>query len=371
MRLIIGRRVLARFFCYLFIAISIVCSAHAEDRIKVGVPTALSGDAAALGVDIKNALTLMNERFGNNRYELIFEDERCDNREAVNVAHRLININKVRYALGFPCNSSMLATASIYERSKVLVITSSATSGDVLDVGKHIFRLFPSDIIGAKLLYQYMGKRHKRVGILTEQNEYPVMMDRSLKTENAKTNKPIEMISEEFRHGQPDLRTLLIRLISKKVDAIFVNANTETSFITLVKQLRELKYGGELYAAYLPGSAVVMKELGTDLNGFIYANLPLADNLVTAEGRELLKEFRTRFGEPQSGFSVVPTSFEAFRVFDLAIQSGKAPLEFLSETKFSGGFLPDFYFDEHGAVQGIKFEMQKIVDGKIVILPED
>ena len=126
------------------------------DKLKVGVPTALTGEAAPFGMDIKNALTLMDERFGGGKYELIFEDERCENRAAVSVAQKLINIDKVKYALGFPCNSTMLSTASIYDRAGVLVITSSATSGDVLDVGKSIFRLFPSDVAGATLLFDYI-----------------------------------------------------------------------------------------------------------------------------------------------------------------------------------------------------------------------
>jgi len=357
--------------CKLFLlAFIFSSSALADHQIKVGVSTALTGDAAPFGVDIKNALTLMNEKYGNGKYELIFEDEMCDNRTAANVANKLINIDKVKYVLGFPCNSTMLATASIYERSKVLVITSSATSGDVLDVGRHIFRLFPSDTAGAKLLYHYMAKHHKKIAILTEQNEYPVMMERTIKKENEKSTNPIELVTEEFVHGESDLRTVILKLIDKKVEGIFVNANTDTTFIPVVKQIRAMKYEGALYSAYLPGSAVVLKELGNEVNGFVYSNLPLADNLVTPKGKELLSEFRKRFGEPQSGFPVVPTSFEAFRVFDLAIQSGSDPVEYLSKNKFSGGFLPDFYFDEHGAVQGINFEMQKIVDGKIVVINE-
>ncbi len=92
--------------------------------IKVGVSTALSGDAIAHGTDIKNALTLMNDLIGAGKYKLIFEDERCDSRAAVNVAQKLIAVDKVRYALGFSCNSTLLATAPIYSRAGVVVITS-------------------------------------------------------------------------------------------------------------------------------------------------------------------------------------------------------------------------------------------------------
>lgn len=110
-------------FLWALLTFSVEAQESTQQRIKIGVPTALSGSAAALGNDIKNALTLMNERYGNGRYELIFEDERCDNRVAVSVAQKLINIDKVKYALGFPCNGTLLATASIYSRARVLVVT--------------------------------------------------------------------------------------------------------------------------------------------------------------------------------------------------------------------------------------------------------
>ena len=112
------------------------------------------------------------------------------------------------------------------------------------------------------------------------------------------------------------------------------------------------------------------KALGSALNGFVFSNLPLADELVSYSGKDLLSDFRKRFGEPQSGFPVVPISFEASRIFDLALNSGKEPVEFLASTKFTGGFVPSFHFDEHGAVQGINFQMQKVENNKLVLIKD-
>ena len=348
-------------------AASFPITALLAEPIKIGVPTALSGDAASFGIDIKNALVLANEKLGGGRYELIFEDERCASPAAVSVANKFISVDRIRYALGFPCNATLLATAAMYDRANVLVITSPANSGDVLDVGKHIFRLFPSNNMGAELLFHYMRKRHRKIAILTEQNEYPVMMQRTVIKANEKLAKPIEILTADFVHGISDVRTVLLKLIANNVEAIFLNANDDKSFIPVVRQIRALKFEGSLYSAYLPGSATVQRELGDQVNGFIFCNLPAADDLVTPAGRELLKAFRKRFGEPS--FPVVlPTAFESFRILDLAIRSGRDPVEFMHTTKFSGGFIPDYYFDEHGAVRGINFQLQKIEGEKVVVV---
>lgn len=352
----------------LLVCLALASHALAQEKLKIGVPTALTGDAASFGLDIKNALTLMNDKFGNSRYELLFDDEKCTNSEAVTVAQRLINVEHVRYALGFPCNQSLLATASIYDRAGVTVITSSATSGDVLDIGSHIFRLFPSDVGGAELLYKYIGPRHRHLAIITEQTEYPVLMDRSIRKANSDSQGALKISSYEFIHGSTDLRTLLLSAIKKGADAFFVNTNTDTSFIPVVQQLKALGYSGARYGAYIPASQVVLTALGSDMNGFLFANLPMAEELMTQSGKELMAEFKKRYGEPQSGFPVVPITFEAFRALDLALQSGKNPRDYLAETKFSGGYLPAWHFDPHGAVQGIGFQMQKIESGKVVTI---
>ena len=63
----------------LMILLITIVSAHhvaAQERVKIGVSTALSGDAATYGLDIKDALLFANEKLTDNSYELVFEDDR-------------------------------------------------------------------------------------------------------------------------------------------------------------------------------------------------------------------------------------------------------------------------------------------------------
>jgi len=349
-------------------------SCEAQDtkapQSSIGISTALTGSATALGLDMRNAITLVNETEGRPRYKLVFEDEQCDNTTAVTVAHKLIDRDKVRYVLGFPCNSSLLATAPLYSKANVVVVTSAATSGDVQDIGKGIFRLFPSDVNAAELLFRHIAKKEKRVGVLTEQNEFTVMMERVFRGENKRLGKPVQLVSEEFVHGETDLKGVLLRLLKGGIDGLYINANTDESFIAAMKQVKAMKFRGTIYSAYLPASEAPRRALGSALNGVVFVNLPQADDVVTESGKALLTEFRKRFGEPQSGFPIVPLTFEAYRVVDLAIQSGKNPSEFISSTTFTGGFIRDFHFDAQGAVHGIDLQIQKIDGGKVLQVRE-
>jgi ABC-type branched-subunit amino acid transport system substrate-binding protein len=194
------------------------------------------------------------------------------------------------------------------------------------------------------------------------------MMERSLRAANDRAGRPLDIVSDNFVHGDTDLKTTLLRLSNKDIEGIFINVNTDESFISAVKQLRAARYAGALYAVYLPASSVAQKALGKSLNGFIFSNLPLVDDLVSARGKGILQEFRQRYGEPRSGFPVAAVSFEAYRIFDLAISSGQDPSEFLKGKEFHDGYLPSYSFDEHGAVRGIDFEMQTILNEKVSVL---
>jgi branched-chain amino acid transport system substrate-binding protein len=112
--------------------------AQAQKEIKVGVSLALSGVGAPMSLDVKDGLLFSNSHYFQNKYKLIFEDDQCDNAQAITVAQKLINLDKVKYALGFLCNTTLLATAPIYRRAGTLVITAGASSGDQKGIGDKI-----------------------------------------------------------------------------------------------------------------------------------------------------------------------------------------------------------------------------------------
>lgn len=343
-----------------------VISAAFADEIPIGVPLPLTGDAAQSGEDIRNALLLANEMLGQGRYRLIIDDEKCENKDALTVANKLIAIDKVQYAIGFFCNSTLIATADVYQRAKVVVIASAST-GDIVDVGSHIFRLFPADVGCAQTLYRTIAKEHRRVTILTEQNEYPEMMERVLRRSNDASKEKIGVESFEYTHGQTDLRTLALKV--RNSEAVFVNSNTDPSFLSVMKQLHDQHYKGEIYSAYFGSSPAIRESLGPLIEGVKFCDLPALDELISPTGKAIMAEFRKRFGEPKSGFPVVPPALESFRLLDVAIRSGMPVQDYLHNRQVNDGILPPYRLDEHGAVQGIAFQMKAVKDGKVIVLP--
>jgi ABC-type branched-subunit amino acid transport system substrate-binding protein len=317
---------------------------------------------------MKNAITLANELFGNGKYELLIQDDQCSNKESISIARKFIDQDKVKYVTGFMCNQTLIASAPVYDRAGVLVFSGSGTSGDVHSLGKNNFRFFPADLFGATRLFNFINGKMKSLAILTEQSEYSVMMDRSFKKENEKNGSPLSIQSYQFAPSDKDLRTLLLKIKSLPVDAFYINADSDTSYMNIIKQLSAIGYSKPLYTVYLAGSEIALKEAPALNNSVIFSNLPKINALFSDQGRSIFEQYTKRFGESKCGFPVVPTTLESFRVLDLLISGKISEEELRSGKKISDGILPPYSFDDGGNIQGFEFEMQHIVNGKAELL---
>ncbi len=335
------------------------------DPIKVGVSVTLSGEAATFGTDMRNAIQLAQEDLGKDRYQLIVEDDRCLGKDAADVAHKFITIDKVAYAIGFGCNQVLLASAPIYQKAGVTVISGFGTSGDVTGLGDRIFRLFPADQHVVEAVYPYISERQSELGVITEENEYPELVRRTLLRLNSANPKPLKLVEESFKSDLTDLRPVLLKFKAKKLPALFLNPNAEPSFIRLIQQLEQIHYSPALYTVYWPGASVVQSTLGAKLNGIVFGNLPDDAKLLTKDGIGLLKRFRARFGEPNSVPNGVAFAYETLRLLDKALKSGQPVHEYLRTAKIDDGMIGSYSFDGDGAIVGLKPDLQQFRDGSI------
>ena len=65
------------------------------DTLKFGVMAPLTGDAAAYGLSVQKGIDLAKKNLGLD-VELIYEDSRCDAKEAVTAINKLISLDGVQ-----------------------------------------------------------------------------------------------------------------------------------------------------------------------------------------------------------------------------------------------------------------------------------
>ncbi|MGE0339893.1 MAG: ABC transporter substrate-binding protein [Xanthobacteraceae bacterium] len=102
----------------------------AQEAIRIGVVTPLSGTYAGIGQQVRWGLELaaaeINSAGGikGRKIELIFEDEEANPSVAVQKAEKLIQVNKVHFITGTVNSGSTLAVGQLAERSGVLIATT-------------------------------------------------------------------------------------------------------------------------------------------------------------------------------------------------------------------------------------------------------
>ena len=343
------------------LALVLCISLVAQAETTIGISTTLSGNASTYGIDVKNALLFANEKLANKKYTLIIEDDRCDGKTAATIAQKFVNIDKVEYVIGFACSSAMLASAPIYERSKVLALATSASAAEISNAGDYIFRTWPSDAHSAELLFEYVSQTHTVFGVLSEETEYAQGLLSGFLS--GIDDKKLEVLSENFLSGDSDYRTLLGKMRTKKIQGLFVNSQSERTFLAVLKQLRELRIEVPVYGVYWPGSSSFMKEAKELAEGIIYVDAPTVEEALSPAGMKVYEEYVEKFGPPLFSGTLFATTFEAFRALHLAIESGQEPKDFLYKAKFEGLF-GEYRFDRNGDIIGMPLLLKQIRNGK-------
>ena len=329
--------------------------------LKIGVSIPLSGESAIYGEDIRDFLNFANKNLAGSKYQLIFEDDKCNAKDATSAAQKLITVDKVKYAMGYACSSTIISTAQFYERAKIPVMVVYASSPRIRDLGEYIFRTYPSDALTGQLLASSIRDKYSLIGILSEETDYA----QDLKGELLKqlSGSKVQVVEENFLPNAADFRTQLLKLKSKNPEALFVDPQAEGTFANIMQQLAVVNWAPQIYGAYWPGSPSVQKLVGDKLNGTIYVDTPALTDILNSNGEAVLKSYKSAGGKIRTTEATFATSYEAFRALHQAIESKEDVKDYLLKTKWEGIFGP-WHFDEKGEIAGITLMLKKINNGK-------
>jgi branched-chain amino acid transport system substrate-binding protein len=160
-------------------AFALLAAGPALAEIKIGFNVPLTGFAAADGQSALNgaklAVAQANAAGGVNgtKIELVVYDDQASPKEAVPVATKLIEKDKVVGAVSGSYSGSTRAAAGIFQAGKVPYVVAYAIHPDITRSGNFVFRVSAMGEVqgrgGAKLVSN-LGK--KKVTLITVQNDF-------------------------------------------------------------------------------------------------------------------------------------------------------------------------------------------------------
>src|SRR3990172_4009199 len=140
--------------------------ADAQNPIKIGLPTVLSGGNAQYGIQAKRACQLfgkeVNARGGilGRPVEFIYEDTGADPATAVRKAQKLVEKDGVRVLTGTVLSSEALAVSAKCPEWKVILMSTINGAGALTakSYNRYFFRINTSGPMGARAVSLYLAE---------------------------------------------------------------------------------------------------------------------------------------------------------------------------------------------------------------------
>jgi len=345
--------------------------------VKIGFVAPFTGDAATYGEFALKAFKLGLEDFNtshpNLNFEVIYEDGKCDPKEAVAAANKLINVDGVRYIIGGFCSGETLAMAPIAESNKVIMLSPASGSPDITKAGDYIFRNLASDDYTAKTLAKIaIANGDKQIGLITENKDYPQTLKKAFSNYFSSQGGEVKA-DEVFNSNVTDFRTIITKFKGQNIKNIYLLTQTYQIAILVLRQMKELGYEPKIYTSESIINEEAFKAYDPAFKSLLEGAIATQPKLDVNNPKtsKMLAEFTAKYGSTEGPLPPIylATDYDApFLLGEAIINAGNTPDQVKSyfyKLKNWQGTVGNFSFDENGdSVTDVS--AIAVVDGKIV-----
>ncbi len=280
--------------------------AHAEDMLKIGVAGPHTGANAAFGEQLwkgaEQAAKDINAAGGvdGKMIELVKADDACEPKQAVSVANRLVDSDKVAAVVGHFCSSSTIPASEIYAEANVLSITPASTNPQVTERKlPTVMRTCGRDDQQGDVAGDYIVNKLKatKVAVIHDKDTYGQgLADATMA--KMKSLGLDQVLYEGLTRGEKDFNALVTKIKGVDADVVYFGGlHTEAG--ALVRQLRE--QGSK--AIFMSGDGIVSEDFAVAAGGGQYVEGVLStfgrDPRTIPEGKAVIEEFKKENYEPE------------------------------------------------------------------------
>jgi branched-chain amino acid transport system substrate-binding protein len=212
--------------------------------LKIGVIAPLTGPAADYGEEIKNGV-LSSSYAG---VEFIFEDDKCDPKEAVSAFKKLVEFEKVQYVIGPACGSPQEAIVPLLKNKSVVAIVPSAASSALYEMsGGNFYNMQYSLEDESKYVAEKMfEKGYTQVALVSYQNAFSKTHADSFR----KHFKGTILVDSVFVDPSTDVSTEVAKIKASKSQAIY-SPDISFFFAGGMTKLKQFKVSVPVFSTYV------------------------------------------------------------------------------------------------------------------------
>ena len=205
-------------------------ASHAQNTIKIGFFGPITERFAGLGIDAKKGAELAvkqaNAAGGINgrKIELIVHDDRGNRAEAVAVARKLIEQDKVVAIVSGSLSLTSIAAAPIINEAKVPMVAAYSNAVGVVKGNEYVFRWASvADVQGWVMGHHAVQERgYKRFALLMQDEEYGRGIINGAEKALAKLGGQV-VYKKAFPPSEREFRAMLTEIKALNVDAVFMS----------------------------------------------------------------------------------------------------------------------------------------------------
>jgi branched-chain amino acid transport system substrate-binding protein len=335
--------------------------------LRIGFMAPLTGPFANWGESIKNGMQLAIEDT-RHKFEVDYQDDNCSARNGVTIAQQFFNVEKIKLVLGPGCVEVLRPIAPLADDNDALLFSTGLLDDSIFSEHGSVINLATQISAEAEYLAEYLKtKSIKTIATVYGTNDFGAEFGKRLPGALARRTITISD-SEPTNLDLTDFRTVILRIMATKPDAIFIHQG-EKQIGLFAKQLREMGYSVPLYGYYGTEATSVTESGGKSLEGMEYT-YPVN----SADNSDLKKAFDARYSQ-RFGSTTFPTAtsrfvYDGMMVVDKALDScGAADTvcikKYIGRLGKYSGISGDMFFRVDGSLVR-PFGIKKIEGGKFV-----
>jgi branched-chain amino acid transport system substrate-binding protein len=296
-------------------------------EIKIGAILPLTGDAGSYGTALKKGMDIaledVNAHGGINGKKLVIvvEDSQADAGKAVSAFNKLRAADGVPMVLGDMFSAGTLAIAPIAERSKIVLLSPTASSIDLTKAGDYIFRIYPSDTYDGTFLAQYVRNKLK-----AETASVVFMQAASITAVVQVFQEGFERAGgkvlrlEAYKEGESDFRGQLIKAKETNPDIIFIPGYLK-EMANLLRQAKELGIKAHFISISTFFDPKILELTGGAAEGVQFSAPAFDPKSAVPEMQTFVQAFRKKNNQEPDilagyGYDVVNIAAQALRTAD-------------------------------------------------------
>lgn len=237
-----------KIFLYVFVLTSVFSCLFAQEKetVKVGAILSITGGTATFGQENVNGIKLALQKVQKTskyKIDVIFEDDKSESPEAVNMIRKLISVTKVNVLLGDVTSTNTLAMAPIAQDARIPLITPAATNVKITTTGNFISRACFSDDFQGEVMAKFAVnelKLKKGLMVIDNSSDYSKGLAEAFRKEFLKLGGAF-VSDEQFTYVQKDINfsTMLRKIKRAKPEVIFLPGYYQEVAL-IIKQAREI-----------------------------------------------------------------------------------------------------------------------------------